>query len=121
MIAALSQRPASVSELAQPHSMSLPAVMKHLRILEHAGLVSQHKVGRVRHCRLTARTMKQAADWISQYRIFWEGQFDALQRYLSQPQSDSQPQPPPMEDSQCRKRKPSPRSNSSSTVPSVRR
>src|SRR5579883_3419915 len=119
MIATLSQRSATVSELAHPHRMSLPAVMKHLRILERAGLVSQHKVGRVRHCRLTAQSMKNAADWISQYRIFWERQFDSLDRYLSQSQSESQPQP--MEDTQCRKPKSSPQSNSSSTAPSRRR
>jgi DNA-binding transcriptional ArsR family regulator len=125
IVSALSQGSATVSELAHPHNMSLPAVMKHLRILEQAGLVSQHKVGRVRHCRLTAQTMKQAADWISQYRVFWESQFDALDRYLSQSQAEAQSQSKTesqtTEVSPCRKRKSSLRSNSSLTAPSRRR
>ena len=74
----------SVSELAKPFSMSLPAVMKHLRVLEHAGLLTQKKSGRTRHCRLAAEPLKNAEQWISQYRIFWEGTLDSLKRYLSQ-------------------------------------
>ncbi len=87
MLATLSQGQASVSELARPHNISLPAVMKHLRVLEQAGLVSQHKAGRVRHCRLTAQPMMQASDWLSKYQVFWEKQFDALDRYLKQTQT----------------------------------
>src|SRR5271157_6374957 len=68
----------SISELARPHRMSLPAVMKHLRVLEKAGLVTQRKFGRTRRCRLAARPLKKAEAWISQYRAFWETQFDAL-------------------------------------------
>jgi DNA-binding transcriptional ArsR family regulator len=74
----------SVSVLATPHGMSLPAVMKHLRVLEHAGLVKQRKLGRVRHCRLAARPLKEAEAWLSQYRLFWENQLDALDRFLMQ-------------------------------------
>jgi DNA-binding transcriptional ArsR family regulator len=64
--------------------MSLPAVMKHLRVLQKAGLVTQRKFGRTRRCRLAARPLKKAEAWISQYRAFWETQFDALDRYLAQ-------------------------------------
>jgi len=69
--------------------MSLPAVMKHLRVLERAGLVTQKKTGRTRRCRLAARPLKKAEAWISQYRAFWETQFDALDRYLVESQKES--------------------------------
>jgi DNA-binding transcriptional ArsR family regulator len=72
----------SVSDLAAPYKMSLPAVSKHLRVLEHAGLVSRHKDGRVHRCRLRAEPMKNAAVWIENYRQFWEAQLDSLARYL---------------------------------------
>jgi DNA-binding transcriptional ArsR family regulator len=72
----------SVSDLAAPYKMSLPAVSKHLRVLEHAGLVSRQKDGRVHRCRLRAEPMKDAAAWIEHYRLFWEAQLDSLARYL---------------------------------------
>jgi DNA-binding transcriptional ArsR family regulator len=78
---------ASVSQLAEPHNMSLPAVMKHLTVLERAGLIRQEKEGRVRQCRLVFDPLKQANDWIAQYRSFWEAQFDSLNRYLTQEQN----------------------------------
>lgn len=74
----------SISELARPHRMSLPAVMKHLRVLEHAGLVTQKKSGRTRRCQLAAEPLRNAEEWIAKYRAFWEGTFDSLERYLSQ-------------------------------------
>jgi len=90
IVAALARGQASVTELARPHRMSLPAVMKHLRVLQRAGLVNQRKRGRTRRCRLAARPLKNAEAWISQYRAFWEMQFDALDRYLAQhPKEDS--------------------------------
>ena len=67
--------------------MSLPAVMKHLRVLEQAGLVSQEKTGRVRRCRLAGESLRQAADWLARYRVFWEAQLDSLDRYLKQQQT----------------------------------
>lgn len=88
ILAALSGGQASVTELARPYSISLPAVMKHLRVLEGAGLVSQEKTGRIRRCRLAVQPLKQASEWLSYYRTFWENQLDALQRYLAQEQSD---------------------------------
>jgi DNA-binding transcriptional ArsR family regulator len=84
IVSALSRGHASVSELARPHRMSLPAVMKHLRVLEKAGLITQKKFGRTRRCRLAVRPLKKAEAWISQYHSFWETQFDALDRYLAQ-------------------------------------
>jgi DNA-binding transcriptional ArsR family regulator len=109
MLAVLMRRDATVSELAEPYSMSLPAVMKHLRVLESAGLVSQRKIGRERHCRLTAQTLQQASDWIAQYRQFWERQLDSLDRYLAESQPDAKPGI--KEKNVCRKQKRSPRSN----------
>jgi DNA-binding transcriptional ArsR family regulator len=79
------QRPVSV--LAAPHRMSLPAIMKHLQVLEQAGLVRQRKKGRVRHCRLSAQPLKQAEAWLSKYRIFWGNQLDSLDRFLTQQRS----------------------------------
>ena len=82
----------SVTELAQPFDISLPAISKHLRVLERAGLLNQEKDGRVRRCRLDAGPMKEASDWISRYQRFWEQQLDSLARYLDQLQNDQQPE-----------------------------
>jgi DNA-binding transcriptional ArsR family regulator len=73
---------ASVTELARPHDISMPAILKHLHVLAQAGLIEQKKTGRVRMCRLTVAPMQQAADWLSLYRVFWETQLDALGRFL---------------------------------------
>ncbi len=72
----------TVSELAHPFDISLPAVSKHLRILENAGLILREKQGRVHRFQLDAGPMKDAASWIEKYRIFWEKQFDSLEQYL---------------------------------------
>src|SRR5580704_15050431 len=82
ILARLVHGESSVSELAAPYKMSLPAVSKHLRVLEDAGLVTRHKDGRVHRCRLVAEPMKDAAVWIENYRQFWEAQLDSLARYL---------------------------------------
>jgi len=74
---------ATVSELAAPFDMSLPAILKHLDVLEGAGLVALKKEGRVQHCRLSARPMREASAWMNRYSTFWETQFDNLDRYLS--------------------------------------
>ena len=68
----------SVSELAQPFAMSLPAIMKHLDVLSDAGLVAREKTGRTVACRLTARPMEQAMDWLNRYQRFWSGNLDRL-------------------------------------------
>src|SRR5271168_1275539 len=88
---------ASVSELARPHNISMPAILKHLHVLEHAGLIEQKKAGRVRMCRLTVAPMQQAADWLSLYRVFWENQLDNLGRFLEQTDPKQQ------ENKACRK------------------
>ena len=86
ILAALRRGQAPVSVLAAPHRMSLPAVMKHLQVLEQAGLVRQRKTGRVRQCRLSAQPLKQAEAWLSKYRTFWGHQLDSLDRYLTHQQ-----------------------------------
>ena len=88
----LSQGESSVTKLAEPYNMSLPAVSKHLRVLERAGLLSQEKDGRVRRCRVDAGAMKEASDWISRYQRFWEQQLDSLARYLDRLQNDQEPE-----------------------------
>src|SRR5580692_8429735 len=93
IVMALARGQASVSQLARPHRMSLPAVMKHLRVLQKAGLVTQRKFGRTRRCRLAARPLKNAEAWISHYRAFWETQFDSLDRYLAQNKTEAQEWP----------------------------
>ncbi len=98
ILAALATGSSSVTELAKPYQISLPAVMKHLRILERAGLVSQQKTGRVRQCTLAPKPLKKVSDWLAHYEVFWEEKFDALERYLKQTQL------PSPEDSKCRKR-----------------
>ena len=78
---------ATVGSLAEPFSMSLPAISKHLRVLEKARLLTRRREGRVHHCRLAAGPMKDASVWIDYYRHFWESRFFALARYLEEPGS----------------------------------
>ncbi|MCI0446920.1 metalloregulator ArsR/SmtB family transcription factor [bacterium] len=78
----LTQGAASVSELARPFSISMPAVMKHLSYLEKAGLVAGEKKGRVHKFQLVAAPMQDAAEWIAGYKRFWEKQFESLAKYL---------------------------------------
>jgi DNA-binding transcriptional ArsR family regulator len=88
---------ASVTELARPHNISMPAILKHLHVLEHAGLIEQKKTGRVRMCRLTVAPMQQAADWLSLYGVFWENQLDNLGKFLERTDPNKQ------ENKACRK------------------
>ena len=81
----------TVSGLAAPFSVSLPAISKQMRVLEKAGLLTQEKDGRVRRCRLDASPMIQAADWIARYERFWEKHFESLASYLDQLQLDQSP------------------------------
>lgn len=74
---------ASVSDLAEPFSMSLPAILKHLRVLEEVGLVRQQKNGRVKRVDLNPAQLKSVSDWISRYSRYWEIQFDALEDFIS--------------------------------------
>ena len=73
---------ASGTELARPFSISVPAISKHLRVLEHAELILHRKDGRTHRFRLAARPMREAAAWLEHYRQFWDTQFDALDTYL---------------------------------------
>ena len=75
---------ASVTELAEPFDMSLPAVTKHLKVLQRAGLISQSREAQWRPCRLEARPMREAAEWMEQYRQQWERRLDRLDEYLAQ-------------------------------------
>jgi DNA-binding transcriptional ArsR family regulator len=76
----------SVSELAQPFAMSLPAVMKHLDVLSDAGLIARTKNGRVVTCRLTADPMEQAMDWLNRYQRFWSENLDRLAAFMEEEQ-----------------------------------
>jgi DNA-binding transcriptional ArsR family regulator len=71
-----------VTRLARPYGISLPAVSKHLRVLEKAGLIRRRRYGRVHQLELEARPLKQAAQWVEEYRKFWEGSLDRLAEYL---------------------------------------
>ena len=82
IVARLSRGPASVSELAQPLPISLPAVLQHLQMLEASGLVRSEKKGRVRTCRMEPETLSCAAGWIAEQRALWEGRLDRLEDYL---------------------------------------
>ncbi|OYU95891.1 MAG: transcriptional regulator [Burkholderiales bacterium PBB5] len=102
---------ATVSELAQPHGMSLPGFMKHLAVLEAAGLIARSKAGRVVRCELDAAPMQEAAVWLARYERYWQTQLDALGRYL-QHQEDTSPCKTPSSS------KPRPKSESSDATPS---
>ncbi|MEO6326632.1 MAG: metalloregulator ArsR/SmtB family transcription factor [Thermoanaerobaculia bacterium] len=78
----------AVGELGEPYAMSGPAISKHLRVLEGAGLISREKQGRVRMCRLKPRRLEDASVWLTSTRSYWENQLDALARYLNNPNSD---------------------------------
>jgi DNA-binding transcriptional ArsR family regulator len=73
---------ASVTQLAAPFEMSMPAVSKHLKVLERAGLIARGREAQWRPCRLEAGPLKEAADWVEEYRRFWEQSFDRLDEYL---------------------------------------
>lgn len=77
----------SVTEIAEPFEMSLPAVTKHLKVLERAGLISRSRDAQWRPCKLEAKPLQQAADWVEQYRRFWEESLDRLEAYLAELQS----------------------------------
>jgi DNA-binding transcriptional ArsR family regulator len=82
ILAHLSRGDRCVTDLARPHAMSLPAISKHLRVLEKAGLLRRRRYGRVHEIQLEAKPLKQAAQWVEEYRKFWEGSLDRLAAYL---------------------------------------
>ena len=86
MLARLSQGEANVSELAQPFikNMSLPAITKHVKVLERAGLITKSRDAQWRPCKIRGAGLRDAADWVEQYRVFWEESFDRLGAYLKE-------------------------------------
>lgn len=84
----LSAGECSVSELARPFEVSLPAVTKHLHVLERAGLLEHHKVGRVRRCRLVPEALRDADEWIARYRVFWDRRLDSLAAHMKDRRPD---------------------------------
>jgi DNA-binding transcriptional ArsR family regulator len=86
MLAQLSKGEANVSELARPFmkKMSLPAITKHVKVLERAGLITKSRDAQWRPCRLRGAGLRDAADWVEQYRVFWEESFDRLDAYLKE-------------------------------------
>jgi len=93
ILAALAEGECPVSELAEPYGMSLPGFMKHLRILEDAGLVEREKEGRIVNCTLSASPMRDAMDWLARYEKFWNDRLDALTRYLNKEKESWTPPP----------------------------
>jgi DNA-binding transcriptional ArsR family regulator len=87
ILARLIQGEVSVNELAEPFDMSLPAISRHLKVLERAGLISRGRTAQWRPCRLEAAPMRDAAGWLEQYRQYWEQSLDRLEGYLKALQS----------------------------------
>jgi DNA-binding transcriptional ArsR family regulator len=88
ILARLSLGETSVTELAEPFEMSMPAVSKHLRVLERAGLIERGREAQFRPCKLKAEPLKQAWGWIGDYKQFWEESFDRLDAYLQKLQAE---------------------------------
>jgi DNA-binding transcriptional ArsR family regulator len=87
ILARLALGETSVTELAEPFEMSMPAVSKHLRVLENAGLITRGREAQWRPCKLKAEPLQQAASWLDEYRQFWEQSFDRLDVYLQELQA----------------------------------
>ena len=88
ILARLASGEATVMELAQPFEMSLPAVSKHLKVLEKAGLIARSRDAQWRPCKLDAARLREVADWVERYRRFWEQSFDRLESYLKEVQAE---------------------------------
>lgn len=93
ILAQLASGEKSVNELAAPFEMSLPAVSKHLKVLESAGLISRGREAQWRPCRLDAAPLKEISSWVDRYRKFWEESFDRLDAYLKQVQKQASKAP----------------------------
>lgn len=87
ILARLAQGETSVTELAKPFKMSLPGISKHLKVLERSGLIARSREAQWRPCRLEAKRLKEVADWVEHYRLFWEQRLDRLDDYLQQLQA----------------------------------
>jgi DNA-binding transcriptional ArsR family regulator len=93
ILARLADGDAGVLDVAAPFPMSQPAVTKHLRVLEQAGLISRHRLARRRMCHLEPQRLKQLSDWVGSYREFWEESFGRLDELLEELQDSDEPQP----------------------------
>jgi DNA-binding transcriptional ArsR family regulator len=100
ILARLADGEASVTELAEPFEMTLPAVSKHLKVLERARLIERSRHAQWRPCRLAPAPLREVAEWVERYRRFWEGSFDRLDDYLKEMQADA-----PDRDASRRKRR----------------
>ncbi len=90
IVARLAKGDSTVSALAKPFRISAPAISKHLRVLERAGLLKQDRQGRVRRCHLVPAPLREAAKWVNRHRRFWEAQLDSLVDYLEQSPTEDQ-------------------------------
>jgi DNA-binding transcriptional ArsR family regulator len=90
ILAHLARGDRCVTHLARPHAMSLPAVSIHLRVLEKAGLLRRRRYGRVHEMQLDAKPLREAAQWVEEYRKFWEGSLDRLAAYLEKTAKQTQ-------------------------------
>src|SRR5262245_17371124 len=93
ILARLSKGEAAVKELARPFDMTLPAISKHLKVLEKAGLIERSREAQSRPCKLRAKPLQEAASWIDHYRTFWEESLDRLDEYLKELQSEPDAKP----------------------------
>src|SRR5271170_4893108 len=91
ILARLARGETSVTELAEPFAMSLPAVSKHLKVLERAGLIARGRAAQWRPCRLEAAPLREVAGWLEHYRRFWEASLDRLDDYLQELQAKEAP------------------------------
>ena len=116
ILARLALGESAVGELAQPFDMTLPAISKHLKVLERAGLIARGREAQRRPCRLEAAPLREVSEWVTAYRQFWEQQFEQLARYLGEtttPDGDSS-WPTPVSSKRTRSREKRPRANSRS-------
>jgi DNA-binding transcriptional ArsR family regulator len=104
ILARLALGQASVSELAEPFEMSLPAVSKHLKVLERAGLITRGRDAQMRPCKIEATALKEADDWLEEYRRLWEQRLDRLDDYLKTLQASAAGKPKPKETKRGRKK-----------------
>ena len=93
ILESLGAREAGVTEIAEPHDMSLPAISKHLRVLEQAGLITRRVEGRQHFLRVNPDPLQQAKQWIEKQRVFWEGSFDRLAEHLERVTAQTKPAP----------------------------
>jgi DNA-binding transcriptional ArsR family regulator len=104
ILARLALGDTSVTELAEPFKMSMPAISKHLKVLEKAGLIDRGREAQTRPARLNPVALKSAADWINEYRRHWEESFDRLDAYLQRLQAAKKAKPKPIERKTARKK-----------------